>query len=80
MTRGDDGKLRFGWDEIGKFFLSNLGSSALSILAAMAYMYGDVREIKTNISTLKDNDNEQRVTLRDHDHRITTLEQARVEQ
>lgn len=80
MVRGDDGKLHIGWKELAGLFLGAVAAATVPVATAMIVMYGDVREIKTNISTLKENDKEQHVTLRDHDQRLGKLERGRVEQ
>lgn len=81
MTRDQEtGKLNFQWKDLAGVFTAMLVAATVPVVGAMVVMYGDVREIKTNIGTLKDNDHDQRVTLRDHDQRISKLEQSSVEQ
>ena len=80
MRDSETGKLNVGWKEVAGLFLGAVAAATVPVATATVVMYGDVREIKTNIGMLKDNDVDQRVTLRDHDHRISKLEQSNIEQ
>jgi hypothetical protein len=49
MARGDDGRINIGWRELAGAFVSMLTAASVPVAIAMVVMYGDVREIKSNI-------------------------------
>lgn len=74
------GKLNFQWKDLAVLFMGVTVAATIPVAGAMVVMYGDVREIKTSISTQKETLGEHRETLREHGHRLSALEQAKIEQ
>lgn len=74
MTRDQNGRLALSWREIGSAFFAMLAAATIPVSAAMVVMYGDVREIKSNLKYHGDE-------LERHDRRITVIENRdRIEQ
>lgn len=72
MVRGEDGKINIGLPDIAKVFVSMVTAASIPTAVAMIVMYGDVREIKSNMRY-------QGEEIGRHDQRLTRLETKAIE-